>query len=176
MKPSTLAMLRLPCSCHICLKPVAKWLGNLVVVPWISRHQRCPPAPWALPAPSAQARRKRANPDRPCFDAGSKRTRGPSSDTAIDMLVGPCSETRADHLRRHEGGRNTCIRCRYSLYGDAWTATYGSFAMNVGGTTRRQMIWLSEKPAHWGGAWRVGCCVCAEFEQRRSGAKSSLKR
>ena len=52
--------------------------------------------------------------------------------------VGPCTETRQEHLARHEGGCRTCPRCKYYLIGDSWTATYGSFL----GRGRNREVWL----------------------------------
>jgi len=93
---------------------------------------------------------------------------------ALDALVGPCSETREEHLKRHDGGRKTCPRCRYYLFGGTWTATYGSFAMKPGGSTRGRSIWLDERPARWGGAWRLGCSLCSAFELKRPRDASTL--
>ena len=109
----------------------------------------------------------------PCFDAGPKNKCARQGE-AMDILVGPCTETRAQHLQRHDGGRQTCPRCRYYLFGDAWTATYGSFATKSGGSTRGRCAWLDEKPARWGGAWRLGCNVCAAFAMKRPRNASTL--
>ena len=117
-----------------------------------------PPVPSAsTPGPSRPAKRRRLEHSGP-----------------MDALVGPCSETRAQHLQRHQGGRRTCPRCRYYLFGDAWTATYGSFATQSGGPTRGRKVWLDERPARWGGSWRLGCSVCAAFDQRRGRDASTL--
>ena len=73
---------------------------------------------------------------------------------SIEDLVGPSSETREAHLRRHAGGRRTCPRCRYYTHGAAWTATYGSCLAPTG--PRRRIVWLAERPARQGGAWALG--------------------
>ena len=107
-----------------------------------------------------------------CFDAehkGKKRKTHNDSDETFDTLLGLASETRAEHLQRHGGGRKTCMRCRFYLFGDAWTATYGSYAAQSPGKARGRTIWLSEKPLRWGGPWRLGCCLCSEFEMKRPG-------
>ena len=86
---------------------------------------------------------------------------------SIEDLVGPSSETREAHLRRHAGGRRTCPRCRYYLHGAAWTATYGSCVAPTG--PRRRIVWLAERPARQGGAWALGCVFCASHESRSVG-------
>ena len=72
---------------------------------------------------------------------------------SIEDLVGPASETREAHLRRHGGGRRTCPRCTYYLHGAAWTATYGSRMAPAG--PRRRVVWLAERPARQGKAWAL---------------------
>ena len=57
------------------------------------------------------------------------------------------------------------------MYGDAWTATYGSFVAQGRGRT----VWLEERPARWGGHWGVGCCVCAHFERQRASTSSEQR-
>jgi len=163
-------------------------------MPWKSRSARAAvtelvaktrPAP-SVPTPFANGGSPsgRQGPQNPCFDAGPARKRQRLAEVdALDALVGPCSETRAEHLERHDAGRKTCPRCRYYLFGDAWTATYGSFATKSGGSTRGRSIWLDERPARWGGPWRLGCSLCANFECKRprdastlAGAEPSAKR
>ena len=85
--------------------------------------------------------------------------------------MGPASESRAEHLRRHEGGLRSCPRCRYYLFGDTWMATYGSFESRCG--PRGRTFWLGERPARWGGVWSVGCSICAAFHQRQHASAST---
>ena len=149
-------------------------------MPWKSRRDRCAAnglvvgtqhAP-GMPAPSPRApRASTPRSSTSCFSARSLPCLSP-----MDALVGLCSETRAEHLKRHQGGRKTCPRCRYYLFGDAWTATYGSFPTQPGPgvSSRGRSVWLDERPARWGGAWRLGCSVCAAFEQNRPRDASTL--
>ena len=82
----------------------------------------------------------------------TSKTRSVADSSEIASTVGPCTETREEHLTRHEGGRRTCPRCRHYMFGDSWTATYGSFP----GQGRDREVWLAERPARWGGSWGVG--------------------
>ena len=149
----------------LCLKRVPAVAGMV----W---KPRCARAQGAS-ASSAPAR------EHPCLvDAGQggAAASSPSTGTAskkkcaagaaenLRVTVGPCTETREEHLKRHDGGRKTCPRCRYYLFGDAWTATYGSFASQ----SRDKTVWLDERPARRGGCWALGCSVCAQFELQRA--------
>lgn len=73
--------------------------------------------------------------------------------------VGLVSETKEQHLARHNGGLHTCPRCRWHKWGATWVATYGSFESITG--PREKVIWLAERPPRWGGHWGLGCAVCA---------------
>ena len=96
-----------------------------------------------------------------------KRRRLSDQVESIEDLVGPASETREAHLRRHGGGRRTCPRCRYYLIGAKWTATYGSCMAPAG--PRRRIVWLAERSARRGEAWALGCVFCASHECRSVG-------
>ena len=76
-----------------------------------------------------------------------------------------------DHLKRHNGGRKTCVRCRFYLFGDAWVATYGCLPLQFGPAPGKT-VWLGERPARWGGVWGLGCSVCAAFHGKRAGAST----
>ena len=108
-----------------------------------------------------------------CIGAGARKREAPKSverpipkcRKTWDEDVGPASETREEHLQRHKGGRRTCQRCRYYLFGANWAATYGSFTAPSG--PRGRVVWLGERPARWGGVWGLGCSVCAGLDYRR---------
>lgn len=85
----------------------------------------------------------------------------------VDEMVGPVTETREEHLRRHAGGWRGCPRCRWYLFGHRWQATYGSVdaALRVG--PRDRVVWIAERPQRWGGAWALGCTLCSDSLARR---------
>ena len=108
-----------------------------------------------------------------CIGAGARKRKAPRSverpnpkcRKSSDQDLGPASESRELHLKRHDGGRRTCQRCRYYLFGDGWAASYGSFEAPSG--PRARVVWLGERPARWGGVWGLGCSVCADLDRRR---------
>ena len=101
----------------------------------------------------------------------AKRPPGPKSRHAAEGgaehfadLVGSVSETREEHLKRHDGGRRTCPRCRFYLHGATWCAAYGTSSVRVGA---HRSVWLSERPPRWGGIWSLGCAFCADLLARK---------
>ena len=66
-------------------------------------------------------------------------------------LVGPVTESKAEHLRRHSGFHAKCPRCRFYRSGGRWHTVYGT--------------WVAEKPLHLGGYWALGCRICASAGQ-----------
>ena len=83
-----------------------------------------------------------------------------SPDAKDSVDVGPVSESREEHLRRHDGGRNDCPRCRFYLFGAGWMRTYGS-AKDPRTHDRIQFVWLQERPTRFQGQWALGCAFCA---------------
>ena len=93
-----------------------------------------------------------------------------TSHTDVDFL-GPSSQSRADHLARHGGGRRDCGRCRFYMWGAKWMQAYGQVPFphqpRAGQTAGREVVqWLTERPARWPGAWGLGCALCAGFYSR----------
>ena len=72
--------------------------------------------------------------------------------------MGPASESRPEHLLRHEGGLKPCPRCRYYLFSDTWMATYGSFESGR---------CLDARLSHSGSAPRDPLDVSRPFARRR---------
>ena len=82
-----------------------------------------------------------------------------------DAAVGSVTEGREAHLARHAGGLRTCPRCRWYKRGAEWVCSYGKFVRQHG-RTRENVAWLVERPERFGGAWGLGCTVCAWFANR----------
>ncbi len=87
-----------------------------------------------------------------------------------EVVVGSVLESREAHLSRHGGGSRSCGRCRWYIFGHRWLPSYGSVggAGAPGGRAgpRARVEWLAERPSRWGGAWGLGCRLCADFAWR----------
>ena len=81
-------------------------------------------------------------------------------DTGETVDVGLVSESRQEHLRRHDGGRNDCPRCRFYLFGAGWCRTYGS-TKDPRTNDRSLVVWIQERPQRLQGKWALGCAFCA---------------
>ena len=83
---------------------------------------------------------------------------------SMDVLVGPVSETREQHMERHgKGGHPKCPRCKYYKFGEKWAKAYGSIELQH---PRKSVRWLAEKPLRFGGTWGLGCVFCADMRAR----------
>ena len=104
--------------------------------------------------------------------AATPRRRTPSADgqERLAEMVGPVTESREAHLARHGGGWRSCPRCRWYLHGHHWMASYGAGGGSVpsgpGVGPRQRVVWISERPARWGGSWALGCVFCADAAAR----------
>ena len=87
--------------------------------------------------------------------------------------LGTSAEGREEHLRRHDGGRPDCPRCRYYKFGPVWRLRYPSLSPILGADRAIAVPWLEERPARLGGAWGLGCAMCAAFTQRIAGETAS---
>ena len=87
--------------------------------------------------------------------------------TKVDNL-GAASEAKEEHLARHDGGARHCARCRYYQHGDAWTNACGHVAETSRAGPRGRVAWLAERPVRWGGAWALGCTMCADALARQT--------
>ena len=132
-----------------------------------------PPTP-RPPSPAASAGRWAASGERPSrhrraaeqartYLALDIQSSIDKSDKVVEQVVGPVGESRRDHLKRCQQPR--CPRCRWYQVGHKWQATYGSLEADAG--PRGKIIWLSQRPARWGGAWALGCSLCAAALARR---------
>ena len=111
----------------------------------------------ATAGPGATSRGgKRPSPKAPAGAAeGPKRLRA-----SVDETVGPVTESKEAHLRRHNGGLYACPRCRWYMFGSTWITNYG--CLDTRGTgPREKVVWLAERPQRWGGNWGLGCALCA---------------
>ena len=104
---------------------------------------------------------KRAGPPIECRDTPAHkihRRRGPEGLTSESTA---CAETAMAHTARHSGGHLSCARCRWERYGAAWAQSFT--ATGSRGGARQIVQWIRERPARYGGAWALGCSVCASF-------------
>ena len=89
--------------------------------------------------------------------------------------VGPVSESRQEHLRRHDGGRDDCPRCRFYLLGEGWIRAYGS-TQDPRTNDRTPFIWLQERPQRFQGQWALGCAFCAHDTRTETRTPCGYKR
>ena len=92
-------------------------------------------------------------------------------------MVGPITESRDAHLKRHQGGMKACPRCRWYASGHTWMATYGGLAtQGLRAGPLQRFCWIAERPAAWGGHWGLGCTLCADALGKRACAASAPSR
>ena len=75
-------------------------------------------------------------------------------------FIGSVSESREDHLCRHNGGLRSCPRCKWYRFANSWVTSYGGTEVTKAGP-RGRVCWLQERPVKWGGMWGLGCMICA---------------
>ena len=88
--------------------------------------------------------------------------------------IGLVSESKEEHLRRHDGGRKDCPRCRFYLFGPGWMRGYGS-APDPTTNHRKLFIWLQERPERFRGQWALGCTFCAHAAVRTCSGRQKRK-
>ena len=127
----------------------------------------------ASPASPASAESRGVAQQRTPRRRGPKRKRDPSQNNSSGD-VGDVDESREQHEARHAGGDPTCPRCRYYSQEDSWKKRYGSVP-DPRFAGRRKAVWLSERPARYGGRWALGCCFCAHWLPRLAGAAAESR-
>ena len=62
------------------------------------------------------------------------------------------------HRKKHPHPQKDCAICRFLQRRKAWSVSVASVpSANAPG---KRLVWLREKPAHWGGKWGLGCVCC----------------
>ncbi len=120
------------------------------------------------PSESKESRPSRCPTGRPMSGAASQ-AQGPASSVrqhATDQVVGSVTETKEQHLQRHDGGLRTCPRCRYYRHKEQWLRVYGCEDHASRRIAGAGAVWLSERPVRWGGFWGLGCTFCADAVAR----------
>ena len=131
---------------------------------WRLRNGEAASCNAGLPSGSAAsaASQRRSSSQRPASQRPSAASQRPAKRTREDIakLVGPVTESREVHLRRHQNGWKSCPRCRYYKRLDTWTRSYGH-VKEAASAGPRNLVWLAERPTHYGGTWALGCVCCA---------------
>ena len=131
--------------------------------------RRPPPAASQEQPPSPEEGAEDAHPSGPAVPQGAA--------SASESLVGPVEETKEQHLARHDGGRRDCPRCRYYKHGRAWALAHGRVRECQRAGPCAATTWLVERPERFGGAWALGCVMCAAALCRDAeGGGSRLRR
>lgn len=112
--------------------------------------------------PTSDVKKRSARPER--------KTEGAPTRQEVVAMVGPVGESQEAHVQRCNDPR--CPRCKWYVKGHVWQGTYGAITPEAGGP-RENVIWLSERPAKWGGAWALGCSLCADALARRHDSNSA---
>ena len=85
------------------------------------------------------------------------------------QLVGSVSESAAAHKLRHPVPLAECARCQWLLWGPGWKAKQGSHRRELircGRGREENIQWVGERSVSRGGAWALGCVVCAQAKAR----------
>ena len=125
-------------------------------------------------AASAASQRRCSSSQRPASQRpSSAASQRPAKRTGEELakLVGPVTESREQHLRRHKNGMKSCPRCRYYSRLDTWTRSYGH-VKEAASAGPRNLVWLAERPTHYGGTWALGCLCCARTSVMASTGES----
>ena len=96
-----------------------------------------------------------------------------SSNIDTSDMVGAVSESLADHILRHPHPLPECARCQWIKWGSSWQEKQGSHRVDRAGKLER-IQWVAERATCRGGAWALGCTVCAHAKQRLQ-TESSLQ-
>ena len=114
------------------------------------------------------------------MSGAASQSQGPASSVrprpqhqAIDQVVGRVTETKEQHLQRHDGGLRTCPRCRYYQHKERWQREYGCEDHASRRIAGAGAVWLAERPVRWGGFWGLGCTFCADAVARLEGGDSA---
>ena len=162
------------------LPPLQKWLSPTALKPTPNKPTALKPTalkPTALPeawSEDTSFTRPMLPPlkTRESFGSGSRvsatetlsvkrrKVSAKSRDAKDSVDVGPVGESRQEHLRRHDGGRKDCARCRFDVFGPGWMRSYGS-ARDPRTSNQILFIWLQERPARFQGRWALGFAFCA---------------
>ena len=78
-----------------------------------------------------------------------------------DEDIGSVWETHEEHRKRHADPlvRRSCPRCQYLELRPHWHDAASSHGTST--VQGRKLCWLTERPKALGGAWALGCCICA---------------
>ena len=100
-----------------------------------------------------------------CCDGSSKLARRVTPRIELHKLVGLASESTVEHRRRHPKLRVDCPRCRFINMGNDWKHGPGTLTIVARGV-RKKTVWLAERAPEHGGAWGLGCVMCAALLRR----------
>jgi len=88
-----------------------------------------------------------------------------------ESLVGHVEESDAAHALRHPQPLRSCARCQWRQWGTSWKAKQGSYMTENRGQSVR-VEWVAERSSLRGGAWALGCSVCARAVRKLKGESS----
>ena len=93
-------------------------------------------------------------------------------------LVGHSRETDCEHRRRHPVGRGwakSCPRCDYMANQTIWERSARFCGPTARLVARCETSWVCPKPAFLGGAWGLGCCLCAAARESKHVQRERVK-
>ena len=130
-----------------------------------------PPKRFGCRLPTTVGHRKK----RVLIAASGPPTKIPKVAGECEDLVGSVHETDSQHRERHPKALPGCARCQWLQWGAGWQLKQGSFISRHGDRSER-IQWVAEHSSQRGGAWALGCIVCAKAVQRVSAESSLLPR
>ena len=109
------------------------------------------------PVPDSKKRR---------VEVGSSSTKG--GEHPEEDLVGSVGDSESAHRLRHPVPLSQCARCQWLAWGSSWKEKQGSFRTERHGGAER-IEWVAERGLSRGGAWGLGCSVCAHAVRKLKG-------
>ena len=64
-------------------------------------------------------------------------------------FIGSVSESREDHLCRHNGGLRSCPRCKWYRFANSWVTSYGGTEVTTAGPRGRVLVAGEAREVGW---------------------------
>ena len=119
-----------------------------------------------------EARPARAQPGPRPRNRSDESKRSSTAQQAMKELVGPVTETREDHMKRHDPPNESCPRCHWIQKGAELTKRFGKVPEGMR-TPLTGNYWCMPRQPRRGGTWAIGCTVCALVNESHAPASTT---